>query len=71
MMSCPCCQFEPLRHQQKDRLHAGGLVLLVALDETHLFFVVDLSGSTNAKRGNIDTLDLYGKGRNIDVTFSN
>jgi hypothetical protein len=23
----------------------------------------------NAKRGNIDTLDKYGKGSNIDVTF--
>jgi hypothetical protein len=57
-----CClvlvvQFEPLGHQRKDRLHARGLVLLVALDETHLFFFLDLSGSTNAKRGNIDTLD--------------
>jgi hypothetical protein len=49
-------RFEPLGHQQKDWLHAGGLVLLVALDETHLFFF-DLSGLTNRKRGNIDTLD--------------
>jgi hypothetical protein len=49
-------RFEPLGHQRKDRLHAGGLVLLVALDETHPFFF-DLSGLTNAKRGNIDTLD--------------
>jgi hypothetical protein len=64
-------RFEPLRHQRKDWLHAGGLVLLIALDETHLFFVFNLFGSTNAKRGNIDTLDEYGKGRNIDVTFSN
>jgi hypothetical protein len=32
---------------------AGGLVLLVALDELHFFFFFD----TNAKRGNIDTLD--------------
>jgi hypothetical protein len=71
-----CClvlvvQFEPLGHQRKDLLHAGGLVLLVALDETHLFFFFDLSGLMNAKRGNIDMLDYCGKGRNIDVTFSN
>jgi hypothetical protein len=64
-------QFEPLGHQWKDWLHARGLVLLVALDETHLFLFFDLSGLTNAKRGNIDMLDWYGKGRNIDVTFSN
>jgi hypothetical protein len=58
MSSCPfVVQFELLGHQQKDWLHAGGLVLLVALDETHLFFFIDLSGLTNAKRGNVDTLD--------------
>jgi hypothetical protein len=50
-------QFKLLGHQRKDRLHARVLVLLVALDETHLFFFFDLSGLTNAKRGNIDMLD--------------
>jgi hypothetical protein len=62
-----CClvlvvRFEPLRHQWKDRLHAGGLVLLVALDETHLFFIFDLLSSTNAKEAILICLMSMAKG---------